>query len=57
MVAERLIAPSEAGRLHAWLAGHRGPDAEAAMDLDPRYVFFRLIPTTAPSRRARPARR
>jgi membrane-bound lytic murein transglycosylase A len=44
MVAERLIAPSEAGRLHAWLAAHRGPDADAAMDLDPRYVFFRLVP-------------
>jgi membrane-bound lytic murein transglycosylase A len=44
LVAEGLIAPSEAGHLHAWLADHRGPDAEAAMALDPRYIFFRLTP-------------
>ena len=27
-----------------WLAGHRGPEAEALMDQDPRYVFFKLAP-------------
>ncbi|HEY1750005.1 MAG TPA: MltA domain-containing protein [Caulobacteraceae bacterium] len=43
MIAEGLIAPAEAGQVHAWLAAHRGPDAEAAIALDPRYVFFRLI--------------
>jgi membrane-bound lytic murein transglycosylase A len=44
MIAEGLIAPSQAGQLHAWLADHRGRDADAAMALDPRYVFFRLVP-------------
>ena len=27
-----------------WLANHRGDEAEALMDQDPRYVFFRLLP-------------
>ena len=27
-----------------WLADHRGPEAEALMDQDPRYVFFKLLP-------------
>ena len=27
-----------------WLAGHRGPEAQAIMWLNPRYVFFRLAP-------------
>jgi membrane-bound lytic murein transglycosylase A len=46
MVAEGLIASTEASAdgIHAWLAAHRGPDAEAAMRLDPRYVFFHLAP-------------
>jgi membrane-bound lytic murein transglycosylase A len=30
--------------IHDWLARHRGPTAEAVMDLDRRYVFFRLQP-------------
>ena len=30
--------------IHAWLADHRGPEAEALMDANPRYVFFRLQP-------------
>jgi membrane-bound lytic murein transglycosylase A len=30
--------------IHAWLAAHRGPDADAVMDQDPRYIFFRLEP-------------
>lgn len=30
--------------IHAWLAGHRGAEAEAIMRLNPRYVFFRLDP-------------
>ncbi len=29
--------------IHAWLAAHRGPQADSVMRLDPRYVFFRLI--------------
>jgi membrane-bound lytic murein transglycosylase A len=28
--------------IRAWLADHRGPRAKSLMDLDPRYVFFRL---------------
>ncbi len=31
-----------ADAIHAWLAQHRGPEAEAIMSLDPRYVFFSL---------------
>ena len=46
MVADGLIAPAEAsaGHVHDWLAAHRGPQAQAVMDLDPRYIFLRLTP-------------
>jgi membrane-bound lytic murein transglycosylase A len=30
--------------IRTWLAEHRGPEAEAIMRLDPRYVFFTLQP-------------
>ncbi|HWA64134.1 MAG TPA: MltA domain-containing protein [Caulobacteraceae bacterium] len=30
--------------IRAWLAGHRGPEAQGVMNLNPRYVFFRLGP-------------
>jgi membrane-bound lytic murein transglycosylase A len=30
--------------IRAWLAGHRGPEADAVMRLNPRYAFFRLAP-------------
>jgi membrane-bound lytic murein transglycosylase A len=30
--------------IRAWLASHRGPEAQAVMALNPRYVFFRLSP-------------
>jgi membrane-bound lytic murein transglycosylase A len=30
--------------IRAWLAAHRGPDAEAIMQLNPRYAFFSLAP-------------
>jgi membrane-bound lytic murein transglycosylase A len=30
--------------IRAWLAAHRGPEAEAVMRLNPRYVFYRLAP-------------
>jgi membrane-bound lytic murein transglycosylase A len=33
---------ADAGTLHGWLAAHRGPEAAAVMDKDPRYIFFRL---------------
>lgn len=35
---------SSAGAIHDWLADHRGREAQAVMDLDPRYVFFSLGP-------------
>jgi membrane-bound lytic murein transglycosylase A len=45
MVARGLIAPREAsaGAIHDWLAAHRGAEAAAVMDQDPRYIFFRLV--------------
>ena len=30
--------------IRAWLAAHRGAEADAVMALNPRYVFFRLAP-------------
>ena len=30
--------------IRAWLAGHRGPEAAAVMQLNPRYSYFRLAP-------------
>lgn len=30
--------------IRAWLADHRGPEADAIMQLNPRYVFFRTLP-------------
>ena len=45
MRAEGLLGADTSGNtIHAWLASHRGPDAEAVMDLDRRYIFFRLQP-------------
>ena len=35
---------TSAEAVHNWLAAHRGPEAEAIMRLNPRYVFFRLEP-------------
>jgi membrane-bound lytic murein transglycosylase A len=35
---------SSAEAIGAWLADHRGAEADAVMQLDPRYVFFRLAP-------------
>jgi membrane-bound lytic murein transglycosylase A len=35
---------TSAGAISEWLADHRGPEADAVMDQDPRYVFFRLAP-------------
>ena len=46
MAAQGLIPAAEAtaSGVRDWLASHRGPAADAAMRLDPRYVFFRLEP-------------
>jgi membrane-bound lytic murein transglycosylase A len=30
--------------IRKWLGDHRGPDADAIMRLNPRYVFFNLVP-------------
>lgn len=30
--------------IHAWLAANRGAQADALMELNPRYAFFRLVP-------------
>ena len=30
--------------IRAWLADHRGPEADAIMRLNPRYVFFQTLP-------------
>jgi membrane-bound lytic murein transglycosylase A len=40
------LAPAGAsgGGVHAWLAEHRGPEADALMRQDPRYVFFAVAP-------------
>ena len=39
-----LLAPDNvsADSIRAWLAAHRGPDADAVMRLNPRYAFFSL---------------
>ena len=44
MKARGLLGDQETSgeAIHAWLAEHRGPDAEAIMQLDPRDVFFSL---------------
>jgi membrane-bound lytic murein transglycosylase A len=46
MRREGLLADREtsAGGIRGWLAAHRGPQADAVMNQDPRYVFFRLGP-------------
>jgi membrane-bound lytic murein transglycosylase A len=35
---------TSAESIHRWLADHRGPDANALMQLNPRYAFFTLAP-------------
>ncbi len=37
-------AGASAGGVRAWLAEHRGPEADALMRQDPRYVFFAVAP-------------
>ena len=41
-----LLAADEtsADQIRAWLAAHRGPQADAIMRLNPRYAFFSLAP-------------
>ncbi len=35
---------STSSAVHDWLADHRGPQADAVMRLDPRYIYFKLLP-------------
>jgi len=44
MRTEGLLADQDtsAEAIHAWLVQHRGPEARAIMDLDPRYLFYSL---------------
>jgi len=35
---------TDAGSIRAWLADHRGAEAQKVMAINPRYVFFRLAP-------------
>lgn len=35
---------TSAEAIRTWLADHRGPEADAIMRLNPRYVFFRTVP-------------
>jgi len=46
MVRRGLLAPDHASgdAIRRWLADHRGPEAQTIMDLDPRYIFFKLVP-------------
>jgi membrane-bound lytic murein transglycosylase A len=40
-----LAADNTSGEaIRAWLADHRGPDADAIMQLNPRYIFFTVQP-------------
>jgi membrane-bound lytic murein transglycosylase A len=41
-----LLAPDNTSgeSIRAWLAAHRGPEAETVMRLNPRFAFFRLAP-------------
>lgn len=37
-------AHSSSDAIRAWLADHRGPEADAIMRKNPRYVFFKVMP-------------
>jgi membrane-bound lytic murein transglycosylase A len=49
MTEEGLLAPNRTSgdAIRAWLADHRGAEANAVMDKDTRYVFFNLVPDDA----------
>ncbi|MEI9903867.1 MAG: MltA domain-containing protein [Asticcacaulis sp.] len=46
MVQQGYLTSSQTSgdNIHAWLASHRGPDAQAVMNTDPRYAFFAIQP-------------
>ncbi|KQW86418.1 MltA domain-containing protein [Brevundimonas sp. Root1279] len=46
-MAERGLLPrngTSGEAIRAWLAAHRGPEAQEVMALNPRYIFFKLDP-------------
>lgn len=47
MVERGLLAKNETSgdNIHAWLAAHRGPEAQDVMNANPRYAFFVINPT------------
>ena len=49
MAEAGLLAPNRTSgdAIRAWLGDHRGAEANAVMDKDPRYVFFSLVPDDA----------
>lgn len=46
MVQQGLLPANQTSgdNIHAWLAAHRGPEAQAVMNADPRYAFFAIQP-------------
>lgn len=44
MARQGLLKPDDVsgGSIQRWLADHAGPEADAVMNLNPRYVYFRL---------------
>ncbi len=46
MVQDGYLTASQTSgdNIHAWLAAHRGPEAQAVMNADPRYAFFAIQP-------------
>lgn len=46
MARDGLLPPNgtSGDAIRAWLAAHRGAEARAVMDLNPRYIFFQLDP-------------
>lgn len=46
-MAERGLLPrngTSGEAIRAWLAAHRGPEAQAIMAMNPRYIFFKMDP-------------
>jgi len=46
MVSAGMLTANKASgdNIRAWLAAHRGPEADGVMRKNPRYVFFNLVP-------------
>ena len=46
MVDRGILLPNQTSgdAIHAWLAAHRGDEAQAVMNANPRYAFFAIVP-------------